>query len=167
MPPVNVPAETNLSSSSTLTSPLPFGHLIYVSVYEANRLAAGSTSSRHLIKYSLGSHLPLPSRIYIPSLLNKIELSRGQACSCIMHRPHLAGLCFPLAEAGPCWGESLEEAVLCNTGAIGFSMMLMDPGGWWSGTRGLGFYEYLIACSRDGSQQATLHTGLELEHALM
>lgn len=67
-----------------LTSHLPFGHLIYVSVYEANCLA-GSNSNRHLIKYSCGSHL-LPSQIYIPSLLNKIELSQGQAGSCIMHR---------------------------------------------------------------------------------
>jgi len=48
-------------------------------------------------------------------------------------------------------------------------MMFMGPGGWWSGTRGVGFYKYLIACSRDGSQQATLQTGQEKprpEHAL-
>lgn len=107
-----------LLSPSALTSPLPFGHLIYVSVYEANCLAAGSNSDRHLIKYSCGSHLPLPSRIYIPSLLNKIELSKGQAGSCIMHHPHFAGLCSLLAEASLCWGESPEEAVLCNTGSI-------------------------------------------------
>lgn len=50
---------------------------IYLSVYEATRWA-WSDSDRHLIKSSHKSHLP-PSWIFIPSLLNKTELSWGES----------------------------------------------------------------------------------------
>lgn len=51
--------------------------LIYLSVYGATHLA-WSDSDRHLIKSSRKSHLP-SSWIFIPSLLNKIELSWGES----------------------------------------------------------------------------------------
>ena len=50
--------------------------LIYLSVYGATHLAW--SSDRHLIKSSRKSHL-LSSWIFIPSLLNKTELSWGES----------------------------------------------------------------------------------------